>query len=124
MNRNKNSLFNAVSALGMTFGDYDSVSDLIVPHLILDPFYVQTYVTSAFVSLQIFFEEIETKGNGLALYKSLIYRNENLDFNSYIDLVGLDSPFNEETVKSIADSMHYIILGSHYFEESDGDEAA
>ncbi|MBQ2876064.1 MAG: hypothetical protein IJE25_03555 [Clostridia bacterium] len=112
----------AISAMG--FGSSLTARDLIVPHLILEPFYVQTYVTSSLVSLEIFFEEYATRGRGLAIYKSLIYRTTDLDLESFIDLVGLDSPFDEDTVREIADSIHYIVLGSHYFEEGGGEDSA
>ena len=114
----------AILAMGISKSAYSDPEDLIVADLILDPFSVQSYVSSSFVSLEIYFEEIQTEGKGLAIYKSLVYRSGEVSLSEFIDRVGIRSPFDEDTVKFIADSLHYVVLGSHYFEDGGGEDTA
>jgi hypothetical protein len=87
----------------------------------LYPFYVESYVTSALVSLDIFFAE-STKtgasGEGLKLYKALINRgSEQLSFTERLESVGLDSPFSDGKVKNTADIIYYYITGKKFYSE-------
>ena len=98
-----------------------SLSDVTVTHTMLYPFYVESYVTSALVSLDIFFAE-STKtgalGEGLKLYEALINRgSEQLSFAERLEAAGLDSPFSDGKVKNTADIIYYYITGKKFYSE-------
>ena len=99
------------------------LSHMTIAHTILYPFYVESYVTSGIVSLDIFFAESARTGNagdGFALYEALIKRgNEELDFVAQLEAVGIDSPFSRSKIKEIADNVNFQIVGKHYYTESD-----
>ena len=63
--------------------------------------------------------EIEEEGAGFKAYKQLITRtDDNLTFEEYVSAAGLSSPFKKDILKELADSIHYRLLGSHYFNDS------
>ena len=103
--------------------DRVDLSHMTIAHTILYPFYVESYVTSGIVSLDIFFAESARTGNagdGFALYEALINRTtEELDFVAQLEAVGIDSPFLKNKVKEIADNVNFQIVGKHYYTESD-----
>lgn len=103
--------------------DMVGLSHMTIAHTILYPFYVESYVTSGIVSLDIFFAESARTGNagdGFALYEALIRRgNEELDFVAQLEAVGIDSPFSRSKIKEIADNVNFQIVGKHYYKESD-----
>lgn len=103
--------------------DMVGLSHMTIAHTILYPFYVESYVTSGIVSLDIFFAESARTGNagdGFALYEALIKRgNEELDFVAQLETVGIDSPFSRSKIKEIADNVNFQIVGKHYYTESD-----
>lgn len=107
--------------------DY-SLSDVTITHTMLYPFYVESYVTSAFVSLDIFFAESNktgASGDGFKLYEALINRgNQNLSFTERLESVGLDSPFSDGKVKSTADSIYYYVTGKRYYVKTSDLDAA
>ena len=114
----------AAAAMSLNADAINGVSDVIIPHLIVEPLYVQSYCTSAIVALEMFFSELEEPGDGFAMYHNLISRSSELGFLSCIELLGLDSPFDRGTVKQVADSIYYIIIGSHYFESAGDNNTA
>ena len=89
----------------------------------LYPFYVQSYATSMTVAAQIFCREKDENGSGLTCYKELILNKEEYEFEEAITAAGLDSPLKGETLKKMADDIYYIILGAHYFKNSNGNVA-
>ena len=97
-------------------GDLEYV---ILPHTVLYPFYVESYVTSGLVALDIFFKESYRTGEvgkGIAIYKALITRqNPNLTFTENLERVGLDSPFTKGKVKEISNNIYYQIMGKNYY---------
>ena len=99
------------------------LSYVTIPHTFLYPFYVESYVTSGMVSLDIFFKESVRTGNagdGFALYEALIYRsNSELGFIEQLEAANIDSPFSSDKVKEIADNIYYQIAGKHYYKTSD-----
>lgn len=99
-----------------------------IPHTFLYPFYVESYVASALVSLEIFFIESdgsENIGEGFAIYESLIRRGtEELGFIEHLESVGLESPFHSSKVKEISDSIYFHIIGKHYYKESENNSNA
>lgn len=101
----------------------NSISSVMIPHLMLYPFYVQSYATSMTVSAQIYCMEQENAGAGFAVYKELTDRNGDLSFEESVIEAGLKSPFEENTLKEIADKIHYELYGAHYFTYSGGNVA-
>ncbi len=101
----------------------NSISSVMIPHLMLYPYYVQSYATSMAVSAQIYCMEQETAGAGFAVYKELIDRNGDFTFEESIENAGLKSPFEENALKEIADKIHYELYGAHYFTYSGGNVA-
>ena len=99
------------------------LSYVTIPHTFLYPFYVESYVTSGMVSLDIFFKESIRTGNagdGFALYEALIYRgSSDLGFTEQLEAAGIESPFSSDKVKEIADNIYYQIVGKHYYKTSD-----
>lgn len=113
------------AAFTMIFGDEAvsnaSLSNVIITHTVLYPFYVESYVTSAFVSLDIFFAESNQATEGFKLYEALIKRDgENLGFIERIQNTGIDSPFKDGKVKETANNLYYYIK-NEYFYKSDED---
>ena len=113
-----------IDDMGVNRASFGGAIDLISPELIFQPFSVGASITSSLVSLEIFFDEIENSGRGLSLFKYLIYRGNDISLSAYIELVGLDSPLDGETVKRLADSLHYNVMGAHYFVDGPGGNVA
>ena len=97
---------------------------VLIPHTILEPFYVQSYCTSVSVALEIFFLEAESEGAGIEVYKKLVLVEDELSFVEKLLEAGLENPFAEDYLKHIADLIHFEVVGSHYFEQSDESNAA
>lgn len=101
---------------------------VIIPHTILYPHYVESYVVSAIPSLEMFFMEsyrTGTAGEGLEVYKQLVDRaSSSISFDEAIAEAGLSSPFEPKTVKEIANLIHYQILGKYYYNSSDSEIGA
>ena len=115
----------AAKRLGLNSNILNDLSYVMIPHIYLYPFYVQSYATSVTVALEIYFKEIESEGAGFEIYKNLISREDsNLSFEEYVVEVGLTSPFEKNYLKIIADKIHYNLLGSHYFKQLTEDNAA
>ena len=81
----------------------------------LYPCYVESYVTSALVSLDIFFAENEERGSGFALYEKLINRTDKgLSFAERLAKSGIDSPFLEGKVEEMSSKIYRYITGKEY----------
>lgn len=104
-----------------TFSLDDTV---LVPHVVLYPGYVQSYCTSALVSLNIYFTELDNAGAGFAAYKELILRDEDSSFESNLSKTGLASPFDADFVKSICNRIHRLICGTDLFKTNSNSNAA
>ena len=96
---------------------------IIMPHTIIYPCYVESYVSSAIPALEIFFlESYRTgeSGKGFEAYNTLIHRaNDDVSFIEKLQEAGLSNPFEQDTVKNIANLIHYQILGKDYFTSAD-----
>ena len=91
------------------------LSDVIIPHTMLYPCYVESYVASALVSLDIFFAENDERGSGFALYEKLINRSDNgLSFAERLAEAGIDSPFLEGKVEEVSSEIYRYITGKEY----------
>ena len=104
----------AAAALHLNPKIFSSLDKIMIDHLVLYPFYVQSYCTSLTVSLDIFFEECED-GNGIELYNGLIDEGYGKTFCEALEDASLDSPFDDDTVKELVDKIYYSIIGSYYF---------
>ncbi len=106
----------ATEYLGFTY-----VSDLEfvnIPHIMLYPFYVQSYCTSLVASLEIYFKETEESGAGFEIYKKIIDRGDkNLTFEEHLTNAGVESPFADGVMKKIANGIYRTITGCNYFKE-------
>ena len=96
-----------------------SLSVAVIPHTVCYPFYVESYVSSALVALELFFMESYVtgkSGNGLEVYMDLIKReNSDVTLTEALESVGLTSPFTEGQVKKIANNIYYQIIGKNYY---------
>ena len=99
------------------------LSYVTITHTVLYPFYVESYVTSGLVSLDIFFKEsyrTGKAGEGFKLYEALIERgNTELMFTERLEAAGLDSPFKENKVKEVSNSIYFQITGKNFYRNSD-----
>ena len=110
---------NAARDMGMSTEYFDSLDYVLIPHIILYPFYVQSYAVSAAVALEIYYTEDATEGAGLEAYMDLIDRSEGFDtLEENLKDAGLTSPFSKNYLKMLADMIHYDIMGSHYYKEN------
>ncbi len=102
-----------------------NLSNVIIPHTTLYPCYVESYVTSALVSFDIFFAENDEIGSGFALYEQLINRSEKgLSFTERLEEAGIDSPFSSEKVMEISGKIYSYIAEKEYNFNSDTENAA
>ena len=91
-----------------------------IPHTILYPCYVESYVVSALVSFDIFFTEIGSDGEGFKLYEALINREvTGLSFSERLEAVGIDSPFAEGKIKNIANRIYAYMAGKDFVFDED-----
>ena len=113
----------------MVFGDNENfdadISYVNITHIALYPFYVESYVTSAMVSLEIFFAESEKTGakdEGFKLYEALIRRDgTDMTFAERLESAGLTSPFESGAIKEIANNIYFQITGKYYYKQSNNE---
>ncbi len=111
----------AADKTGLNSRYINDIEYVLIPHIVLYPFYVQSYCTSAQASLEIYFKELDGEGDGFSIYEELVYREDNsLTFTEYLEEVGLSSPFEKERLKLLADRVYFELRGSHYFIGSGG----
>ena len=126
LNKIMEKAFNEVYGDEVTIsGDFTSV---LMTHTMLYPFYVESYVASGIVSLDIFFKESYRTGNagdGYALYNALIHRGDTeLTLAERLEAAGLDTPFSDEKIKNISNSIYYQIIGKSYYKDGSGELGA
>lgn len=117
---NRTSLSNAVKSAAQRTGlnsSAISIRDVLIPHIFLYPFYVQSYSTSVAASLEIYLMELETQGAGFEVFDQLLHRDtaSELTFTETLESVGLTDPFSNKYLMMLSDRIHYNLLGSHYF---------
>lgn len=101
------------------------LSDVSVPQTVLYPCYVESYVVSALVSLDIFFLEMDNAGDGLALYEKLIDRDTaGLGFSERLAEAGISSPFTEGKVMDISRRIYKYLTGKDYLFSEENESAA
>lgn len=121
--RLNSALANAAECVyGTDIGYTPYLYEVIIPHTVLYPFYVESYVTSGIVSLELFFMESHltgSAGSGMALYKQIVKReSSDQTFFEIIDNAGLTSPFADGHVKKIANNIYYQRMGKYYYTTS------
>ena len=115
----------AAEKIGLSSTVLNDLCYVTIPHVMLYPFYVQSYCTSAAAALDIYFAELDAQGEGFTTYTALLKRDGgNLTFEEELERVGLTSPFSDDFLREIADKIHYELLGSHYFKSNVGNENA
>lgn len=103
---------------------FKSLEDIMIYHLVMEPFYVQSYCTAITVALDIFLTECKEPGAGSSAYISLIDRLGGSDFTKELTRVSLPSPFRKNALRDIADEIYYSVMGSYYFVDSSNNNAA
>lgn len=120
-----NCMRRAAKDMGLNYEYFTSLDQIIIPHIMLYPTYVQSYCTSISVALELFTIETQNPGAGLEIYMDLILRDEeDMRFTEYLAECGLTSPFESEYLKIIADKIYYQIVGSHYYKSQTRANAA
>ncbi len=115
----------AADEMGLNSDYYCDVSAVIIPHVILYPFYVQSYLTSTAVSLDIYFAEQSEAGAGMSAYKAILSGAEGADsLEDALSEAGLRSPFESEGIRLLMDKIYFSITGSHYYKNDTGGENA
>ena len=82
--------------------DYYKYSWIDVPHLYDAPFYVISYCTSCDAALQFYELAEEDRDNAVETYYDLINWDIDQTFTENLQRAGLDSPFDEDSVKECA----------------------
>lgn len=96
-------------------------ADIIIPHLVVSPLYVQSYCTSIIPSVEIYLAECDNEGSGIEIYTALIDRGEtSYTFVEYLECAGLGSPFDDGALKNIANRIYYHVYGKYYFKSATG----
>ncbi len=100
-----------------------TLESVTIPHTVLYPHYVESYVTAGVTALDIFFMESDrtgTPGAGMSTYKKLIDRSgAHLTMSEYLTAAGLESPFTDGKLRELANELNCHILGKHYFKDSE-----
>ena len=104
--------------MGLSGEYYADLSAVMVDHIVLYPHYVQSYVTSSAVALDIYFSELAAEGAGLSAYSKLLECAEDADsFSEALEIAGLNSPFAKNNTKALMDKIYFSITGAHYYKE-------
>lgn len=114
----------AAEAMSLSPSVYNELSDVMIPHIFIEPLYVQSYCTSLAAALEIFFTEAQTPGEGFRIYEAILKRDGYSGFDERISATGLGSPFDEGVIMRLADSIYFSLLGSHFFDEYKGTNTA
>lgn len=95
--------------------ELNSIHTVLVPHMVIAPMYVQSYVTSIIPALEIYSLEANEEGEGLRVYKALVDgADEDKSFTEHLEAAGLASPFDEGVLTSIASALHKLAIGIPY----------
>ncbi len=117
-------LVQTASEMGLNTDYYSSLAAVAIPHVMLYPFYVQSYVVSTVTALNICFKEVDTPGAGVCAYNALLKKQEGEPLTEQLFEVGISSPFSADTVKNICDKVYFSITGAHYFKNESGGAGA
>ena len=109
----------AAEAIGLRSDVLKDIRSVMIPHIFRYPFYVQSYCTSVTAALEIYFIELDSEGEGFAVYKDLLVREEDMTFTEHLKDAGLTSPFEKQRLRSVANRIHRELLGFDYFKSAD-----
>lgn len=87
---------------------FDDRSYVRIPHFFTNPQYVISYVVSNDAAFQIYQLELAEPGAGLELYQNSLYSLEGY-FLSFLESVGLESPFAEGRMAKIRETLEEIL---------------
>ena len=91
-----------------SFESYYSRSWIDINHFFEAPFYVISYPVSNDVALQIYGLEMEREGDGISKYLEML-EHETSDLLETVEEYGLRSPFDEGSVKNVADMIRNMV---------------
>ncbi len=115
--------------MGISLPDFDdgsaAIRSILNANLIEAPFSSESDSVSIITALDIYFKELRSEGSGFGVYMTLLNRkNMDLSFEEHLNRASAASPFDEKTVKDVADEIYYKMYGKYYFSESNGESAA
>ena len=113
-------LVKATTEMGLNPDYYSDLDAIAIPHVVLYPLYVQSYVTSTLVALDICFGEADASGVGVSAYYALLKEQSGEPLAEQLFEAKLASPFSQETVKDLCDRVYFSIIGAHYFKGESG----
>ena len=105
----------AAEDIGFMPDAIDSLDLVTIPHIMLYPFYVQSYCVSEAIALDIYLMGKDGDVDAIDVYKELIFREEELELCEHLDSAGIECPFKAGYIRRIADEIHYQIIGSHCY---------
>jgi M3 family oligoendopeptidase len=82
-------------------------------HIVTRPFYIIDYALAICVAVQIFKIYQSDKQKALDIFNTICKKSAGMNITSLIELSGLKSPFEEETVKEVADILG-VEIGNAY----------
>ncbi len=88
---------------------WDNRDFVIVEHFFTDPLYIISYVVSNDAAFQLYQMEQKQSGAGLDLYKEQL-TTEQMNFLSFVESAGLESPFAQGRVAAVRTTMEEILL--------------
>ncbi len=102
------------------------MDSVIILHTVEYPFYVQSYCTSLVAAIEIMLLESEEDGSGLEAFKLLVSRGdcEDLSFEDQLFRAGIESPFRDGALDSMAKRIYYFIRGYEFGSTSSGSNVA
>lgn len=112
----------AADAMYLITGDPVGLSYVLNDRVVLEPHTSVADCISSVLALETYFSELQEEGSGFKALKSLTARILPRSFSEKLQHAGIDSPLDRESLKKVANSVHYRILGYHYFEEFGSDE--
>ena len=109
----------AAKEIGIDHNKINDIYYIIMPQTVITPFYMQSYATSITSSLEIFFLEKENEGAGFEVYEKLINRSGDMPYVDRLISAGLTSPFESGFLKELANTIHFYVLGYHFYTNPD-----
>lgn len=103
-------LFDQVSLeYGFDAFDFDARTFVSIPHFFTSPVYVFSYVVSNDAAMQIYQMEQDESGSGLAMMQEHLDTEEE-QFLAFLESAGLESPFVEGRLESVAEVFYKVLL--------------
>lgn len=107
-------VFDLFEKVGNSYGfdawGVDGRQFVSIQHFFTSPCYVFSYVVSNDAAMQLYQMEAEESGAGLALFMEQLSTEEE-DFLAFVEAAGLDSPFAEGRIQSVAQTFRETLFG-------------